>query len=70
MFCIAIQKSLPGLKCPLDKGHCYWQHRLTKDCKYTTDELAVAEFCSLVGLQVPSAEEQSQLLKKLQLELV
>jgi len=56
--CIAVGKELTVAKCPLNKGSCYWQHRETHECKATTQELTVQEFCAHVGLRGSPSEEQ------------
>ncbi len=56
VFCIAVDKSLDTEVCPLSKGACYWQHRETKACCYTELDLAVNEYCDLVGAPLPTKD--------------
>lgn len=56
IFCIAIDAPLAESTCPLEKGACYWQHRGTKDCCYTEQELTVEEFKARVGSNDPVSD--------------
>lgn len=53
-YCNAISANINTSVCPLAKGACYWQHRDSKECKYTEQELSVEEFCERVKAPVPT----------------
>jgi len=55
-FCIALEANIDTDRCPLAKGKCYWQHRETHECRYTEADLTPAEFCTHVGLPMPTPE--------------
>ncbi len=65
MTCIAINQELLVKTCPLAKGQCYWQHRVTQQCCYTKDDLEICEFAVLVGAALPTEEEVSQITANL-----
>ncbi len=67
-FCIAIERELVVATCPLRKGRCYWQHRETQICCYTSKDLEPHEYAELVGTEVPETDPQ-ELFQKLQVEL-
>jgi hypothetical protein len=56
--CIAVNRELTVSKCPLHRGACYWQHRQTHECRATTVEMTVQEFCSHVGIKGSPTEDQ------------
>jgi hypothetical protein len=64
-FCVHTQTELVVSTCPLRKGRCYWQHRETKTCKYTTDTLSFEEYCLRVGTQLPSEQEKQLIFNNL-----
>lgn len=68
-FCVHTQTELVISTCPLRKGKCYWQHRETKTCKYTMEQLSVEDYCIRVGAVLPTEKEKEIILEKLKAEL-
>lgn len=64
-FCIAIGQPLVVARCPLPCGACAWQHRDTNFCKYTDQEITIEEHATLIGVDVPTTQEQQALELKL-----
>ena len=56
-FCVVVGQPLVVARCPLPAGACTWQHRATNFCKYTNQELSIAEHATLVGAEVPKLSE-------------
>jgi hypothetical protein len=65
IFCVVVGQPLVVACCPLPSGSCAWQHRATNYCKYTTDDLTVAEHAKLIGAPAPTPQEQQALQKRL-----
>lgn len=57
VFCVVVGQPLVVARCPLPEGACTWQHRATNFCKYTNQELTVAEHATLVGAKIPKARD-------------
>jgi hypothetical protein len=57
-YCIAIEQDIVISTCPLRKGACYWQHRETKLCAYTAEEISIEDYCKLVSLPVITEVER------------
>jgi hypothetical protein len=55
-FCVAIDAPINTKSCPLQVGACYWQHRQTKECKYTELDMSIDEFKLLVGSNDPASD--------------
>jgi hypothetical protein len=60
-FCGIIQQTISVSTCPLKHGVCMWRHRNSGECQYTDTELTAEEFCSRVGLEVPSNAELEEI---------
>lgn len=54
-YCGVLQQRILVSTCPLPKGQCMWQDRVTKLCRYTQDELTPVEFAQRVSLPPPSS---------------
>lgn len=68
--CIAINREITVSTCPLEKGGCYWQHRQTKSCQYTSEDITIEEFCQRVGFKGhPSTEQLGKFRARLREEL-
>ena len=68
-FCIAINANLVVQSCPLRKGQCYWQHKLTNKCCYTDAELSIEQFCERTGKDMPTDDQRLATINKLRREL-
>lgn len=67
IHCGVLKKDLYGTICPIEKGHCYWQHRKTKECCYTNEKMDKQNFCIYLGIDhVPNQEEIDQTKVKMQ----
>ena len=60
-FCIAVEAELVISTCPLRAGACLWQHRKTEQCKYTSEEQTVEEYCARVGAELPTDAERTEI---------
>lgn len=67
-YCIAIEQALVS-GCPLPKGRCYWQHRVTKVCCYTEQDLTPEEYAERVGTYVPEDKEVQLFTARLRTEM-
>ena len=56
-FCGVIQKVLTSEVCPLDRGQCMWQHRVTHRCHFSVEEFTDQSFAERVGLPPISTPE-------------
>ena len=68
-FCGIIKRNLKTSVCPLDAGHCIYQHRRTNECRFTNRDLEVDDYCVRVGQERPSDEQLEQQKEQL-LELI
>lgn len=57
VFCVVVGQPLVVARCPLPTGACTWQHRATNFCKYTDQELTVADHAKLVDSPVPRSSD-------------
>ncbi len=64
-FCVVIGQPLVVARCPLPCGACTWQHRKTNFCKYTDQEITVAEHAALIGVECPKPQEYQALEQSL-----
>jgi len=67
VFCVVVGQPLVVARCPLPPGHCTWQHRQTNFCKYSDQDLTIADHAELVGLPIPKSQDvqaiEQQLIK-------
>ena len=56
-YCGVLQQRILVSTCPLPKGQCMWQDRITKVCRYTQNELTPVEFAQRVNLPLPTSAE-------------
>jgi len=68
-YCVAVKTDIVVSTCPLQKGHCYWQHRETHQCQYTEEDLDVQTFAQRVGLKAPSDADRVHFFNNLKTAL-
>lgn len=62
--CGIINKEI-GIICPLSRGACIYQHRVSNECKYAVKYTSVAEYCNRVGQVMPTEEQLNEQRTKL-----
>lgn len=67
-YCINIEKEIEQEQCPLEKGACYYQHRTTRNCKYSEFK-SVTDFCMAVGLPIPNRDDLNLQIEDLRTQL-
>ena len=56
-YCTVIDQILTTKVCPIAKGNCYWQHRVTNECCFTELDITTDAFSALTGADTVTLEE-------------
>lgn len=64
-YCTVVDQVLTTKVCPLAKGSCYWQHRVTNECCFTEVEVTPEAFSALTGSDPVTAPEIEEFKSRL-----
>mgnify|MGYP007082186890 CR=1 FL=1 len=58
-YCIIIEKELVTNICPVPEANCMWRHRVTKECKYSSELQGAPPHvvAPIVGVRTPYDSE-------------
>jgi hypothetical protein len=68
-YCVLIDARLKTVRCPLENGKCYWQHRETNECCYTDCELTVEQFTQITGADPLSSTDIDEFKERLRAQM-